>query len=94
MSTDIIRADSVVWTDLDDRVAFLCMDQDLLFEVDGVGKIVWDFLAQPRSLDEIVEHVRSIYQVDRDRCEADVTTFISRLAENGIVRQGDTAPVA
>ena len=93
MSDLISRDDSIVWTDLEDRVAFLCPDQDLLFEVDGVGKIVWDFLAEPRSLDELVEHVRSIFQVDLSRCEADVAAFIKRLTDNGIVRQGDVARV-
>ena len=95
MSHHLIRRDdAVVWTDLEDRVAFLCLDHDQLFEIDGVGKAVWDFLEKPRSLDEIVEHVRSVYRVDRDRCEADIRSFISRLAENGIVLQGGVASVA
>ena len=83
-----------IWTDLEDRVAFLCVDQDLLFEADGAGKVVWDFLAEARSLDEIVEHVRSVYRVDRDRCEADIRSFVARLAENDLVRVCDLAPAA
>jgi len=95
MSQHLIRRDdAAVWTDLEDRVAFLCLDQDQLFEIDGVGKAVWDFLEEPRSLDEIVEHVRSVYRVDRDRCEADIRSFISRLTENGIVLHGGVASVA
>lgn len=94
MSNTVRREKSIVWTDLDDRVAFLCLQQDQLFEVDGVGKIVWDFLDEPRSFDEIVDHVRSIFRVDRERCAADIASFVSQLEENGIVRQGDRASTA
>lgn len=93
-SNKLSRNEIAIWTDLEDRVAFLCVDRDLLFEADGVGKVVWDFLAEARSLDEIVEHVRSVYRVDRDRCEADIRSFVARLAENDLVRVCDVTPAA
>lgn len=93
-SNKVTRNEIAIWTDLEDRVAFLCVNQDLLFEADGVGKVVWDFLREAHSLDEIVEHVRSVYRVDRDRCEADIRSFVARLAENDLVRVCDVAPAA
>lgn len=69
-----------------DEVIILNPASGAYFSLDGVGDLVWRQLrAGPRSLDEIVDAVRSEYEVDAPTCRGDVRSLLEELTEAGLV---------
>jgi hypothetical protein len=80
----ISRAPEVLGTDVGDRHVLLSADLRYL-ALDDVGRRVWQLLETPRSLSELVAALRGEYDVSEDDCRRDVTAFVERLREHGLV---------
>jgi hypothetical protein len=75
----MVSGDTVVSTDLGDGVALLDLRSNVYFSLDEVGAVVWKALQEPRSTGELIEHVLSIYEVDRDQCATDIEMLLDDL---------------
>lgn len=53
--------------------------------IDAVGQRIWDLLATPRTLDDLVSRLVQEYEVTRETCERDVSGFIEALEHHGLV---------
>lgn len=87
----IARNKSILWTELDGHVALLDVDRGRYYEVNKLGSVIWYFLEEPRSIQDIVAHIVSRFRVDHARCEADVNSFLAALGKIGHIEQVDMA---
>jgi hypothetical protein len=55
------------------------------FGLDGVGKRIWESLAQGKTLGETVEIIIAEYDVDDARAQQDVIEFVSDLVRRGLL---------
>ena len=55
------------------------------FGLDGVGKRIWESLAQGKTLGETVEIITAEYEVDDARAQQDVIEFVSDLVRRGLL---------
>ncbi len=72
-NTDILSAN------VDDDLVMMSIQAGNYYNIGGVGTFIWELLAQPRSMDELVEAVMAAYDVGRDRCAADIDGFLQEL---------------
>ena len=56
-----------------------------LFVLTEVGRFVWDLADGSRGVDEIVPEVVRAFEVDEGRARADVSAFVERLREYGLL---------
>lgn len=68
----------------DERI-LLHLEQGVYYGLEGVGAFLWEFLSQPRTLEEMIEVVVREYQVEREQCSADLQALVADLRAQGLV---------
>jgi hypothetical protein len=71
--------DGLLAAQVDGEILLFDASRGTYFATSGVGALVWDTLARPATLQEIIQAVMAACEVTRDVCEADVTAFLERL---------------
>jgi len=84
-TTVLQRSLRQVSCDLNGEAAILHLDRSIYFGLKGVGAHVWAALETPQSLADLNRSVCQAFDVERDRCGADLIKFVSTLQEAGLV---------
>lgn len=64
-------------------------DLDSVYTLNEVGTTIWDALAQPTVVTELVALIATDYDVGLDQASIDVDAFLADLAQLGLVRTFD-----
>ena len=79
-STTIYRRKAdILSASVDNDLVMMSLQAGNYYNIGGVGTFIWEMLAQPRSMDELVHGVMADYDVERERCAADVGAFVQEL---------------
>jgi hypothetical protein len=54
---------------------------------------IWALLSEPKTLDEICDHLTGEFEIDRDTCRSEVLELVRDLEKDGLVEIGG-APAA
>jgi len=81
------RSADVLVSELSDHeVVMLDIESGKYFGMERSARVIWDALATPVTLDELVALVRARYpRVDADVCERDTVEFVDDLIRHGLV---------
>jgi hypothetical protein len=85
MSVCYRRVDGLLAAEVGDDVLLFDVTRGTYFATGGVGAVLWEALAQPCDLDELCSLVLERYEVEHAECMADVSEFLKRLKEAGLV---------
>jgi hypothetical protein len=69
-----------------DGLALLNLKSNIYYSLNGVSAFIWDLIQEPRSIVDIRSAVLARYNVDPERCQADVDALLKGLADNGLAR--------
>jgi len=81
------RTDDHVRAPLDEWLVMMDIDAGKYYLLDGVAAFVWERLAAPTAVSDLVAALCSRYDITAARCEADVLPFLTQLHEKGLVQQ-------
>ena len=73
------NADDILAADVDGELVMMSMQAGNYYSIGGIGPLIGALLDQPKSLDELIDAVVADYDVQRERCAADVAAFIEEL---------------
>jgi len=85
----LVRASTTISSELDDGVVMLDIEAGKYFGADEVGYRIWQLLASPIRMQEIVAALIEEYDVEPSRCEVEVAGFIGSLLDAGLVETRD-----
>ena len=68
-----------------DETVLLDLASGVYFGLDGVGKRIWESVADGGSLGEAVEIIVAEYEVEETQAQADVIAFANQLIERGLL---------
>ena len=91
-STRLRLSGDQVSTDLGEEAVILHFEAGVYYGLEGVGARVWSLLRGEPAVGEICDAVVSEYDVDRERCEADVRALLEELVSAGLVELSDARP--
>ena len=80
-----------VSVDLDGEAVVLDTDAGVYFGIEGVGARVWELVATPCRVGEIYDTLVREYDVEPERCRADLLRFLGELSAQGLLDVGDAA---
>jgi hypothetical protein len=63
----------------------LDMKSGMYYGMDAVAGTIWNFLEEPRTIEEIQAAVLAEYEIDPENCERDVMAFLEALTSAGLV---------
>lgn len=81
----IRQAQNQVSCGLDDEMVILHLENSLYYGTDRVGACIWEALREPMRFDDICCAVLERFDVDEDRCRAEVTVFLGKLMAAGLI---------
>ena len=71
--------------ELDGDAAILNLNSGAYHGLDPIGATVWNLLASPIAVHQIVDAMVAEYDVTRARCERDMLALLARLDERGLI---------
>jgi hypothetical protein len=83
------RSNAPLAAEIDDEIVMLDPATSRYFGLADTGARIWELLADPHTIDELVGRLTSEYDVDDTTCRTQVARFIETLDAAGLVH---TAP--
>lgn len=88
---DRIRLDSVVArgaehveAQMGRQTVMMSIEHGKYFALEGTAQRIWELMAEPVRVGEIVDRLVEEYDIDRERCTAEVLAFVNELMANGL----------
>ena len=73
------RNADILAASVDGELVMMSIQAGNYYSIGGIGMVIWELLDQPRTLDELVDAVVADYDVERERCAADVAAFLDEI---------------
>lgn len=77
--------EGVLFQQLQDEAVLLSLDSGQYFGLDAVGTRIWQLLAEGMPLSDVASTIVAEYEVDRERCEADLVKLLGDLEAQRLV---------
>jgi hypothetical protein len=77
----------VLSREVGDETVLLNLESGIYFGLDGVGKLIWEAVADGSDLGSAVSAVVAEYEVEERQAAADVLEFASTLVERGLLAE-------
>ena len=74
-----------VSTELEGESVILNFDQGVYYALEKVGARVWELVEEPTEVRDIIDTIVSEFDVEPERCEADLQALLSQLREAGLI---------
>jgi hypothetical protein len=87
MAERFVQNKSVIQSQIGDEIVMLDVDSGFYFGLNSVGSIIWSYLKEPISHQELIEKLTAKYEVDKGTCGKETEDFLNQLLEKNIVRK-------
>src|SRR5262245_31321457 len=84
-NTIVVATKKQVHSELDGEAVILHLGSGTYYGLNSVGTFVWEMLRQPRKVAEILAGMLEKFEVDSDRCEADLMALLHRLSDERLI---------
>ena len=93
LTTDTVirRGSDHVETRVGDQTMMMSIAQGKYYALEATAQRIWELIEQPRSIGEITDRLASEFEVERERCAAEVRAFVDQLIRNGLAVRADDA---
>lgn len=81
------RNSAIIDGELGDSQVMMHLEKGKYFGLNPVGKRIWDMIQQPKSFDEIVENLLNEFNVEKERCVAEVKSFLDNAIKNEVIEK-------
>lgn len=85
-TTRVARSDGLVTEQMEGGIVMLDPESDRYLRVNATGRVIWEALAQPATVEELAGVLSERSGIPRERAEADAASFIERLIDFGAAR--------
>lgn len=82
----VIVSDSLIVADIEDEAVLLDKEKGVYYGLNEIGTSIFDRLDEPRTAGEIIEKMKTEYDVDSQRLADDVVSFLNKMYDRGLVR--------
>lgn len=79
------RNDEMLSAELDGDLVFLSAANGRYLHLSGTGRLMWEMLEEPQTVDALMAKLAQRYPADRERIEADVPPFVQHMVAEGLL---------
>ena len=84
-----VRSDDLIIASMDGETLMLDAEAGVYYGLDPVGAQIWEHLASPVTIPELVRRLVKSYEVDAECCTRDVANLIEQLSKRKLIRFSD-----
>jgi hypothetical protein len=85
-ATMISRSPSVTAAEMNGEIVMMNIEQGRYFGLDRVGTDIWNHLDPPCTFAALIDHLLTVYDIDRATLTADARELLARMAQVGVVK--------
>ena len=85
-SSMLARNEDIIFTELDDAIVMMDVDEGRYYELDPVAARVWVLVGERRTMRSICDALMEEYDVSAEICEQDTREFVRTAVEMRIMR--------
>lgn len=85
LSSLVTRNEAIVFTDLDDIIVMMDVEEGWYYELDPTAARIWTLLETGRSAAEICEALEAEFDVDSETCRHDTLEFLQTASDLRLV---------
>ena len=85
-SSRVARSEAIVFTELDDTVLMMDVEEGRYYELEPVGARIWALIESRPRIAEVCEALVADYEVAPDVCGDEVREFLNELRRREVVR--------
>lgn len=86
LSSAIDRNESIVFTELDETIVMMDVDEGQYYELDSVAARIWQLVENRPTVESICDVLAGEYEVEAEECREDVMEFLQAAREQGLVQ--------
>jgi hypothetical protein len=86
LNTCLTRDPDLVCAEMDGDLVMMSIENGEYYGIGGVGTRIWELLDQPTTIQQLVETIKSEFDIEEDRCRDDVLSFSEKLFELGLIK--------
>lgn len=79
------RNNDIITADMNGEVVMMDAQRGMYYNLGSTGSRIWELIAQPMTLDALVEKLMDIYEVERAQCLKDILPFIDKMIERQLI---------
>ena len=85
----VVVSQDQVSCDLSGESAILNLKAGVYYGLNEVGTRIWKLIQEPKRMGELLDAILEEYEVEPDRCEADIIALLQAFMENGLIEVRD-----
>lgn len=85
INAKISRNSEVVYSDMDDHTVMMSIEKGEYYDLNPVGRRVWELLETPEKVVAICERLVKEFNVSKAQCELDLLPFLQQLIDKDII---------
>ncbi|HJU76528.1 MAG TPA: PqqD family peptide modification chaperone [Sphingomicrobium sp.] len=79
------RSESALFSNVGDDIVALHVENGRCYGMEKATAAIWDLLAEPIAIDQLVERLTTTYDVEPTECRTDLERIIGQLEQEGLV---------
>ncbi|RYG88471.1 MAG: PqqD family protein [Alphaproteobacteria bacterium] len=84
-----VRTEGLITASMDGETLMLDAETGVYYGLDPVGARIWEYLASPVTIPDLVRRLEELYEVDTERCIREVANLIEQLSVRKMIRMID-----
>lgn len=85
LDTVVSHSGDLVSCELDGEVVLMSIENGSYYRIDEVGSRIWTLLEKPSRVRDVCEALMREFDVERERCERDVLTFLNDMHSDQLI---------
>lgn len=81
-----------LYSNLNDEAVVLSVKSGKYYGLKGAGVVIWRALETPSTIDEIRSSLMNEYEVEENKCQQEIQTFLAQLIDEGLIEVLDERP--
>ncbi|MFC5701753.1 lasso peptide biosynthesis PqqD family chaperone [Cohnella faecalis] len=86
----VLQGEGNVVSDMDGEKVMLSVSNGKYYNLGEIGGRIWDLIASPISIGQVVNLLLEEFSVDRAECERHVLVFLEQLSAEKLIHVGET----
>ncbi|MFG6149931.1 lasso peptide biosynthesis PqqD family chaperone [Halobacillus sp. B23F22_1] len=81
----VSQSEGNIVSDMGNEKVMLSIENGKYYNLGEMGGVIWELIESPVAIEEVVDSLLAQYEVERTECEGQVTAFINKLDEEGLI---------
>ena len=74
--------------EMDNELVMMSLENNAYYGLDRVGKVIWQMLETPQSIDAIADQLIKRFDVSKEQCLEDIMPFFEKLLDQQMISVG------